>query len=475
MDPTYPLFPIFAFLGFILSLVPLPFHFQAWNSGTCYFMIWSALACLNQFINSVVWVGHTRDVAPVFCEISTRILMGSSVGIPAASLCINRRLYHIASVQAVSVTRAEKRRDILIDTAICVLFPMIYIALQYVVQGHRYNILEDLGCKPALYNTIPTYFISYSWPIIIGLISVVYCTLTLRCFFRRRVQFSQFLSSNKNLTAGRYFRLMALATTEMLLTLPLAIVGIWINTKASPISPWISWEDTHYGFSRVDQIPAMFWRRSVLVVIGSELTRWFTPFCAFVFFAFFGFADEARRYYMRVFWSAVKPFGFHPPKPSNKGSEKLVISIGSVCQLFLKACSSLTLSFDRRFEKHKGTDMTSISSLPVYTPPPAQTLKHYPSTTSSFSATCPRRDSQDAWTLVPSPASGSSFSFSVYLDPIPADHNSHRISLPPDFYESISASASMSTSTSTSSSAFSSVYSDDRNSLISIPPVAIAI
>lgn len=70
-DPLYPLFSIFAFLGFVLSLIPLPWHLQAWNSGTCYFMIWSALACLNQFINSVVWHGNALNPAPVWCEICT--------------------------------------------------------------------------------------------------------------------------------------------------------------------------------------------------------------------------------------------------------------------------------------------------------------------------------------------------------------------------------------------------------------------
>lgn len=68
-DATYPVFPIFAFLGFILSLVPLPWHLQAWNSGTVYFMMWTALACLNQFVNSVVWAGNFRNPAPVWCDI----------------------------------------------------------------------------------------------------------------------------------------------------------------------------------------------------------------------------------------------------------------------------------------------------------------------------------------------------------------------------------------------------------------------
>lgn len=255
--------------------------------------------------------------------------MGASVGIPAASLCINRRLYHIASIQAVSVSRGEKRRDILVDTGICVVFPIVYIALQYIVQGHRYDILEDLGCQPALYNTLPTYFISYMWPILIGLVSAVYCVLSLRSFIRRRVQFNQFLSSNKSLTAGRYFRLMALAACDLTFTIPLSIFIIWVNTVANPVAPWISWEDTHFGFSRVGQIPAVLWRSNERLVVATEATRWFVPLCGILFFALFGFADEARRNYTKAFWAVVKPFGF-APAPAAHG--KHFVSIGRFVQ-----------------------------------------------------------------------------------------------------------------------------------------------
>ncbi len=68
-DPTYPVFSIFACLGFILVLIPLPWHFQAWNAGTCLYMAWTAVACLNQFVNSVVWHGNAYNPAPVWCDI----------------------------------------------------------------------------------------------------------------------------------------------------------------------------------------------------------------------------------------------------------------------------------------------------------------------------------------------------------------------------------------------------------------------
>jgi len=69
VEPLYPLFPIASFLGFILVLMPLPLHLQAWNSGTCFYVFWTSIACLNQFINSVVWASDAINRAPVWCDI----------------------------------------------------------------------------------------------------------------------------------------------------------------------------------------------------------------------------------------------------------------------------------------------------------------------------------------------------------------------------------------------------------------------
>lgn len=68
-DPTYPLFPVFAFLGFVVSFIPLPWHLQAWNAGTCIYMFWTGFASLIQFVNSVVWNGNVNNVAPIWCDI----------------------------------------------------------------------------------------------------------------------------------------------------------------------------------------------------------------------------------------------------------------------------------------------------------------------------------------------------------------------------------------------------------------------
>lgn len=138
--------------------------------------------------------------------------------------------------------------------------------------------------------------------------------LSLTAFAKRRAQFNALLASkNSSLTFGRYFRLMALATTELMLTIPLSSYIIYLNATAAPLGPWISWSNTHYAFSRVDQIPALLWRQNHQLVIAEELGRWIDPACAFIFFAYFGFAGEARRHYKEAIWFVASRLGFSRP------------------------------------------------------------------------------------------------------------------------------------------------------------------
>lgn len=112
---------------------------------------------------------------------------------------------------------------------------------------------------------------------------------------------------------------MLLAVVDIMCTIPLGVYTIYIATKGVPLSPWISWEDTHYDFGRVAKIPTLFWRGDPSFQIGVELTRWLPVFCALLFFALFGFASEAKKHYALAFWWVAKKFGFN--RPSAKGTK----------------------------------------------------------------------------------------------------------------------------------------------------------
>ena len=118
---------------------------SAWNTGTCLYMIWVGLGCLLQCINSIVWNKNMINRAPVYCDIcksldelcleslfilsptATRFQVALSVAIPACSLCINRRLYKIATMKTVAFTSSEKRRAAFFDLLIGVGIPILQI------------------------------------------------------------------------------------------------------------------------------------------------------------------------------------------------------------------------------------------------------------------------------------------------------------------------------------------------------------
>lgn len=179
---------------------------------------------------------------------------------------------------------------------------------EYIPQGHRFNIFEDVGCYPFTYNTPVAYALVLCPPVIVGIVSGVYGFLSLRAFNKSRTQFNELLSSYSNLTSSRYVRLMCLSGIELMLTVPLAIMAIALDTKAGVV-PWINWENVHFDFSRVDLYPAIIWRQPGLLQTSLELSRWFIVMCAFIFFGFFGFADEAKKHYRSAFQTVAKTIG----------------------------------------------------------------------------------------------------------------------------------------------------------------------
>lgn len=84
---------------------------------------------------------------------------------------------------------------------------------------------------------------------------------------------------------------------------------MYLNLTSSPVYPWISFADTHYDYSHIDQYPSFIWRANSETALAFELSGWAPLFCALVFFLFFGFAQEARKNYA-IFFGYITKF-FH--------------------------------------------------------------------------------------------------------------------------------------------------------------------
>ena len=73
------------------------------------------------------WLSTLEHTLTIRHPTATRIQVALNVAIPASSLCINRRLYKIATMKAGKTTKGEKRWAVLQDLLIGVGTPILQI------------------------------------------------------------------------------------------------------------------------------------------------------------------------------------------------------------------------------------------------------------------------------------------------------------------------------------------------------------
>lgn len=168
-----------------------------------------------------------------------------------------------------------------------------------------------------IYYSVPALIIIYIPPLVLSLASLIYAAIAFVWFMKRRAQFAEHLRTNSTgLTTGRYFRLMALAVTEIIFGTSLGSYILGVTIQDSHFRDWDNWDNVHSNFGRIAQyprvlVPDFFWNRLLITwyvtVVGSVL-----------FFIFFGFGQDAITEYRRFFtWIQVHVFR-RTPKPSNE-------------------------------------------------------------------------------------------------------------------------------------------------------------
>jgi hypothetical protein len=120
-------------------------------------------------------------------------------------------------------------------------------------------------------------------------------------FWKSSQQLNEMMGSIKSPHQNRYIRLIALSSVQIFCGLPMTAYAIYFNARVIPLNPWISWDDTHFDYSFVGQYPADVWRTNSAASSALELNRWYFVGSAFIYFAFFGFAEEARKHYRMAY------------------------------------------------------------------------------------------------------------------------------------------------------------------------------
>ena len=90
---------------------------------------------------------------------ATRVQVALNIAISASSLCINRRLYKIAILKNVMITRADKRRAVIQDLFICVGIPILQIISRKCAFPFTINRLNKHYPQNTLFRCIGTTYL----------------------------------------------------------------------------------------------------------------------------------------------------------------------------------------------------------------------------------------------------------------------------------------------------------------------------
>ncbi|KAF7982263.1 hypothetical protein HWV62_29503 [Athelia sp. TMB] len=363
----HPELPVGAFTAAALCLVPLPWHWRARNVSTISLIAWLFASNIIYGVDAIIWRDNAIVLVPIWCDITTKLLVGATVALPACCLCLCIQLERIASPRASGTSAADRTRRRYFDAFMCWGVPLIYMALHYVVQGHRFDIIEVLGCRPALYVSLASLLLQTLPPLLLAALTCAYAGAALLHFFRRRTTFA---SSLAGLSPARYFRLMLMALAEMALGLTITALDTWADYRFG-LRPWGSWAGVHSDWLRVGQFP---WLLQPAAGRAWDLGMWWAvPAASGVFFAFFGFGEEAVREYGRG-WAWVRRVVFRRGEEA-EGMKELAS--------FTKCPSRKMRSFaaDAASQKTESTACSppadASSPLPSYTQ--SQSMAHKPS------------------------------------------------------------------------------------------------
>ncbi|KAG1751797.1 pheromone A receptor-domain-containing protein [Suillus lakei] len=282
-------FPPVAFLAALSLLLPLPWHWRARNVATLSIIAWLFVLNVVYAVDAILWGNNINIIIPVWCDITTKIIIGSTFALPAACLCICIHLERVASVRA-KTSHHDKRNRQLFELFMCLGLPMVFMGLHYIVQGHRFDIIEEYGCRPTTYVSIPAIFLIWVPPLTLSAIALGFAYASFVHFMRRRATFTRHVGTSRNgLTTSRYFRLMLMAVVEMIWNIVVTSYTLWFSTM--DMRPWTNWDDVHSNFSRVDLYASAFTPQ--IVITNFYLVWWVVPTSTFIFVAFFAFGKDA--------------------------------------------------------------------------------------------------------------------------------------------------------------------------------------
>ncbi|KZV71170.1 fungal pheromone STE3G-protein-coupled receptor [Peniophora sp. CONT] len=333
VDPTYPLYPIACILASTMLLLVLVTSLvrHSWNMGVTFLCFWLFFENIAGAINAIVWSDNADIKLHIYCDIVSHLGLIAFVVKPMATLIITRRLYLIASLQSLELpSKAARRWELMVEWTLGLVIPILVMGpIYYVNQGSRFVVFEGFGCQNAEETSILQILTEQSWTIVPPLISIIcYYPKVVRIYYRQRRDINSFLHSNPSESRTNYFRILLLASIDILLTLPIGIVTVTLNIVQALAPPrffpfYPGWTFLHTDWEPIRSSYSELQAGGSAYFAQYYFANWTSPVLAFAIFGLFGVTTEARASYWRIICTVGGWFGWKPSPRTENGQASL--------------------------------------------------------------------------------------------------------------------------------------------------------
>ena len=207
----------------------------------------------------------------VYYTISLATGINTTIAVPATILCINRRLYLLASQTSVIPSKADKNRELIIDLVIGIGLPMVVMALclssNFSIYFFGLSIFSIYHTRRSIYHcwrlrvlyiSHPYLGLSHYYPYPANFLGArFWCLLNIRAHYNR----SKLNETHNILNPDRsYIRLIYFSAVDcdILCGIPMTVFYLYRNVVE--LVPFPGYKQ----FSLIYQVPAVEWRADML-------------------------------------------------------------------------------------------------------------------------------------------------------------------------------------------------------------------
>ncbi|EIM84307.1 fungal pheromone STE3G-protein-coupled receptor [Stereum hirsutum FP-91666 SS1] len=175
-----PEIPILSFLSIISLPLPLFYYLRSGNVAMVAHILWLLCLDITYAVDAIVWANNVDKVATVWCDITTKLMVGWPTALAATCLAFCMRLAMLVSkADEITPTEAYRRRrhTQYREAALCLGLPLAIMAIHCAFQSRRFAVIEDFGCRPSTFVTSLSILFIWCPPLVLALLTIVYAGL----------------------------------------------------------------------------------------------------------------------------------------------------------------------------------------------------------------------------------------------------------------------------------------------------------